>query len=405
MVRQPAELIEGGERRDMLYIIRKLKNLFHLVEAVVANIYYRFPSRRLKMIGITGTDGKTTTVHLIYHILKSSGKKVSMISTVKAKIDNQVFETGLHTTTPSCWFLQKLLKKAADLGNNYFVLEVTSHGLDQNRVFGINFEIGLVTNITHEHLDYHGSYERYLEAKLKLLKNSKIRFINQEDDSFQLVKDKKLTFKTYHSRLTILNKIPGLTQVNRENFSAAYVVCKQLGLPDNQILAAMKSFKLPPGRMELVYNGPFRIVIDFAHTPNAFARVLPEIRKKYLLPGGRLIHIFGAAGLRDFKKRPLMGRISSRFADKIILTEEDYRTEDPKKIAEDIARGIKDKKRYQIIINREEAIKKAIYQAKKNDLLLLTGKSHEKSLCRGNKEYPWDEFQTVEKYVNLRFKS
>lgn len=386
--------------------MQKLKNLFHLAMAIIANIYYGFPSRKLKVIGVTGTDGKTTTTHLIYHILKSAGKRVSMVSTIGAKVGGGEFDTGLHTTTPSSFLLQKLLRLAVNHGDEYFVLETTSHALDQNRVFGVNFEIGILTNITYEHLDYHQSYQQYVRTKERLLEMAKIAIVNEEDESYGFLSQKsKVKSQKYNSKLKILDKIEGLTDFNRQNYSAAHAVCKQLGLSHRQILKAMKSFQLPPGRLELVYDGPFKVIVDFAHTPNAFENALPEIRKSYLSGGGRLIHVFGTAGLRDATKRPLMGEISSRYADLVILTEEDYRTEDPKDICRQISGGIKNDKPYKIIIDREEAIKQAISMAKKNDAVLLTGKSHEKSLCRGATEYPWDEFAVVKKYVNLRSRS
>src|SRR3989339_1761298 len=153
--------------------MQKIKNIYHLFQAVLANIFYGFPSRKLKVIGITGTDGKTTTTHLIAHILKTAGKKASFVSSVYASIGGVESDIGFHVTTPSSFILQKLLKQSADNHDEYFVLETTSHALDQNRVWGIKYEIGVITNITHEHLDYHRTYEEYVKAKLKLLLNSK----------------------------------------------------------------------------------------------------------------------------------------------------------------------------------------------------------------------------------------
>ncbi|MFN4212413.1 MAG: Mur ligase family protein [Microgenomates group bacterium] len=396
--------------------IQKIKNFFHLLWAVLANIYYQFPSRRLKVIGVTGTDGKTTTTHLIYHILKSAGKKVSLISTVYAKVGNQEFDTGLHTTTPGPFFIQRFLKRAADSGDQFFVLETTSHALDQNRVWGVKYEIGVITNITHEHLDYHQTYEEYVKTKLKLLKMAKIALVNKDDQSYRYIKDKISNISYPYKISKIIREIPGLAKFNQYNYSAAYFVCKQLGVSDEVILKAMKSFKLPSGRMELVYDGSFKVLIDFAHTPNAFAQILPEVRMRYLRKGGKLIHVFGAAGLRDFSKRPLMGEVSGKFADMIIITEEDYRTEDLYKICQQIGVGIakqgiklvdekfferNDDKIYTIITNRQKAINKAIKIAKKGDVILITGKAHEKSLCRGKIEYPWDEYKAVKKALKI----
>lgn len=358
--------------------MQKLKNIYHLFQAILANLLYGFPSRKLKVIGITGTDGKTTTTHLIAHILKSAGKKVSFISSVFASVGGKESDIGFHVTTPSSFALQKLLKQSADNDDEYFVLETTSHALDQNRVWGINYEIGVITNITHEHLDYHGNYEDYAKTKLKLLKLAKIGIKNTTVIS------------------NIVKKIPNLTEFNRSNYSSAYNVCKQLGLPDEKILKALETFKLPKGRLDLVYDKDFKIIIDFAHTPNALLQLLPSVRKLYLEKGGRLIHVFGSAGLRDFTKRPLMGEASAKYSDVIYITEEDYRTEDPEEICKQIASGIK-KKGYKIVLDRQEAINQAIKTAKVDDVVVLTGKAHEKSLCRGKTEYPWDEYEAVKK--------
>lgn len=396
-------------------LIRKIKNSAHLIQSVLAQVYFGFPARRLKLIGVTGTDGKTTTVHLIYHLLKSARKKVSMVSTVYAKIGEEEFDTGLHTTTPDCFKLQRFLKQAVDNRDEFFVLEVTSHGLDQNRVFGLRFFIGVLTNITHEHLDYHRTYQNYLLTKAKLLLNSETAVINADDSSFkslsQILENKKISMVTYglgkgDDFSFDLGK--DLTLFNKYNYLAAYTVGRLVGLSEKEIKRAIKTFKLPPGRLELVYNKGFKVIIDFAHTPYAIKEVLKAIKEKYLNKG-RLIHVFGSAGLRDSSKRPLMGEASGQYSDLVILTEEDYRTEDPVVIAEQIAEGLKKQgfnkdsfqqpvKRnhlYTIIVNRKEAIRKAVSIAKKGDVIVFTGKAHEKSLCRGKVEFGWDEKAAV----------
>jgi len=380
------------------YYLQRLKNIFHLTNAFLANVFYGFSSKKITVIGVTGTDGKTTTTHLIAHILKSCGKKVSYISTIFAKIGEKEYDTGFHVTTPNPWLIQKLIKEAVNNKDEYFILETTSHALDQNRVWGINYKIGVLTNVSHEHLDYHLSYEDYLKTKVKLLKKADVAFFNKDDRSYlyvkKMLKGRKKIIE--YQKLPIIKKnFPNLEKFNQENFSAAYLVALSLGLKSEEVLKAIKTFKLPKGRFDLVYDKDFKVIIDFAHTPNAFLKLLPEIRKKYLKNKGRLIHVFGSAGLRDNTKRPLMGEISSRFADFIILTEEDYRTEDPNKICQEIASGIKNKN-YQVIIDRKKAIEKALKMAKKGDLVVFTGKAHEKSLCRGKTEYPWDEYQAVE---------
>jgi len=393
--------------------IQKLKNIFHLTNAFLANVFYGFPSKKITVIGVTGTDGKTTTTHLIAHILKSCGKKVSYISTIFAKIGEKEYDTGFHVTTPNPWLIQKLIKEAVNNKDEYFILETTSHALDQNRVWGINYKIGVLTNVSHEHLDYHLSYEDYLKTKVKLLKKADVAFFNRDDRSYlyvkKMLKGRKKIIE--YQKLPIIKKnFPNLEKFNQENFSAAYLVALSLGLKSEEVLKAIKTFNLPKGRLDLVYDKDFKVIIDFAHTPNAFLRVLPEIRKKYLKGKGRLIHVFGAAGLRDDKKRPLMGEVAGQYDDLVILTEEDYRTESLFKICEQIAKGLKkknfiqksynlieqnDKKVYTIFEKRQEAINFAIKMANPQDVVVLTGKSHEKSLCRGKIEYPWDEYKAV----------
>lgn len=395
-------------------MFQKLKNIYHLFQAVLANCFYGFPSRRVKVIGITGTDGKTTTTHLVYHILKTAGKKVSMISTVYARVGEVEYETGLHTTTPSPFVIQKMLKEAVRHGDEYFILETTSHALDQNRVWGIRYEASLITNITHEHLDYHKNYREYVRAKVKLLLASKTGFINEEDESYRVIKSENSSpkIKNYNSKIKILDQLPGLTGFNRQNYAAAYMICQGLAVPEATIVKAMRSFELPKGRLEKVYDNGFKVVIDFAHTPNAFLRLLPEVKKLYLPSGGRLIHVFGAAGLRDQSKRPLMGAASAQYSNLIILTEEDYRSEDVAKICNQIAEGIENKgfkkvpytelknskaDTYTVVLNREKAIRVAVAAARPGDVIVVTGKAHEKSLARGSVEHPWSEHEAVKK--------
>lgn len=380
---------------------QRIKNLFHLFQAFVANLYYGFPSRKIKVIGVTGTDGKTTTTQLIAHLLKESGKKVSFISTVFALIAGEKYNTGFHVTTPSSFFIQKMLRKAVENNDEYFVLETTSHAIDQNRIWGVRYEIAVLTNVTPEHLDYHQSYENYLKTKLRLLKMAKVVVVNKDDRSYQEIKNQKLKTKYCYGKLKIIDDIPNLTEFNKYNYSAAFMVGKILKLDEDKIIKALKSFTLPKGRLEVVYKNDFIVIIDFAHTPNAFQALLPEIKKKYLKKNGRLIHVFGSAGLRDRSKRPVMGEISSLLADFIILTEEDYRTEKPETICQEIAQGIK-KTPYKIVIDRQQAINQAIKMARKNDVIVITGKAHEKSLARGRTEYQWDEYLAVKKALKLR---
>jgi UDP-N-acetylmuramoyl-L-alanyl-D-glutamate--2,6-diaminopimelate ligase len=394
---------------------QKVKNIYHLFQALIANILYGFPSKKIKVIGVTGTDGKTTTTSLIYHILKENRVSASMITTVAAKIGKKEYPIGLHVTTPSSFQIQKFLKMAVKNKDDYFILETTSHALDQNRVWGINYHIGLITNITPEHLDYHKTFENYVAAKTKLLNQSQIKIANKKTPSYPIIKrflKDKQSVIDYSQNIKKFESFPDLAVFNQENFAAAYTVSQVLGLTEEQILKTAKTFKLPKGRLDVVYQKKFTVIIDFAHTPNAFSNLLSEIKKNLLKNNGRLIHVFGSAGLRDKTKRPMMGKISSEYADIIILTEEDYRTEKIDAICEQIASGInrdkfifqnakkiKDKNCFTIMPQREKAIKKAIRIAKENDVILLTGKGHEQSLARGKREYPWDEKKAVLKIL------
>ncbi len=380
----------NDEREGVMDVIRTIKNAYHLFQAISANICYGVPSRRLIMVGVTGTDGKTTTSSMIYQILQRAGYKTALISTVGAYIGDQVFDVGFHVTTPSSFALQKYLRQALIKGITHCVLEVTSHALDQNRVFGIHFHVGVLTNITHEHLDYHKTYENYVRAKVKLLKHSDVSFINKDDDSYPLVRKllgRRVVYE-YGKPLKYSTNLEG--KYNQYNATAAGLAAEELGVPERVIRQALQQIVPPKGRREVVYDKEFTVIVDFAHTPNAFHALLPELKKNTT---GRLIHVFGSAGERDQTKRPLMGKESSAYADMIILTAEDPRSESVGEICNQIASG--SSKPVQIIPDRAEAIAEAIRMAKKGDVVVITGKSHEKSMNYGKGEEPWDEFEAV----------
>lgn len=393
-------------------MIRTLKNLYHLIVAIIANLWYGFPSREITVIGVTGTDGKTTTTSLIFHILQQAGKKVSMVSTVYAKVGGKEYDTGFHVSTPHSFTVQRFLRESVRNGDEFFIMESTSHALDQNRVWGVRFKVGVLTNITHEHLDYHGNYDNYVKAKTKLLRAAETVIVNADDGSYSRVQKildgNVLSYGLQHGeiKMDISEKLHvKLPEFNKYNFLAAYCACREAGIEDNIIFEAMKTFPLPPGRMEVIQEHPFTVIVDFAHTPNSTKVALNAVHDTYLPKNGRLIHIFGCAAKRDEAKRPLMGEESGKRADLVILTEEDYRDEDPVAISEAIAVGLQKvrfkycepddfgirDKYYTILTNRKEAIEKAIAIAKPGDVIIATGKGHEKSLCRGNTEYPWDE--------------
>lgn len=375
----------------------------------------------MTVIGITGTDGKTTTSHLIYHILKNAGKKVSLISTVEAYINGKKYDTGFHVTTPSPWELQRFMSYAQKGGSQYFVLETTSHALDQYRVWGSSIDIGLINNVSHEHLDYHRTLDKYRNAKAKILSGVKYSVLNKDDASYEFLKNKAqgrlVTFSLgkgadiTQEELKLRPSIIG--EYNLRNCVAAVSVGKILHIDDDTLRKAVASFDLVPGRMEEVdLKKPYRVFIDFAHKPNALEEVLKTART---LTKRKLIVIFGCAGLRDRIKRPVMGQISGRLADYTILTAEDPRTEDVRSIINEISKGctrekikeankrnfnsavLDDKQKYYWkIADRQEAINFGIKKlAQKGDLVIVCGKGHEKSMCWGKTEYPWDEKQAI----------
>jgi len=409
----------------------------HFPEAVLANIFNNFPSKSLKIIGVTGTDGKTTTVNMIYHILKYSGLRAGMVSTVFAKFDDEVIDTGLHVTSPGPWFLQNLLKNMVKKGIKYVTLETTSHGLDQFRFWGIHFDVGVLTNITRDHLDYHWSMENYLNAKLILLKSSKSVILNKDDNSFtDIIKKHTLdprkiftygintdcdfkaeniinTEKGVHFILKTKEKkylvdLPLIGNHNIYNCLASLFSSTKMGVDLKTAIESLKSFPGVEGRLEEIPNDSgYKIYVDFAHTPNGLKNVLEALseRKK-----NRLIAVFGSAGKRDKSKRLIMGKIAAEIADIIVLTQDDNRDESVEEISRQIALGCEEggkkeiknineslnQKGYILINDRKQAIYTALaILAKKNDTVVFCGKGHEKSLAVGDKEYPWSDQQAV----------
>lgn len=378
-----------------------IKNIYHYFVATLANVYFSSPSKKIKVIGVTGTDGKTTTVSLIYHILNKSGKKTSMLTSIGGKISGKEIDTGFHVTTPSPFALQRIIKKAVDYNSEYFVLEVTSHSIDQFRIKGISFEIGVITNVSPEHLDYHKNYSEYVSTKEKLLLKSNIAIANKDDNSFKyLTNIKNLTTFGFGKDADInpgnenLNLSSIEPEFNKYNYLAAYSACKSLKLSDQEINSALKTFKMPKGRYDFVYKKDFYVVIDFAHTPNSIDKLLSTLKSKNK---GRLIHVFGSAGERDRNKRPHMGANSSKYSDLIILTAEDPRKEKVDQISKEIENGITNKTNVEKIDDRSKAIGRAISIARKGDIIAITGKGHERSMTYGKEDVPWDEYRVVEK--------
>lgn len=399
----------------------------------LAAAFYNWPARKLTVIGVTGTDGKTTTSNLIYKILVAAGIKAGMISTVNAVIGDEVLDTGFHVTTPDAHDVQAYLAKMVDAGLTHVVLETTSHGWAQHRVDACEFDIAVVTNITHEHFDEHGTYENYRAAKARLFSslevtrekpqgNPRLGIINRDDvKSFdfldKFIKVNKLDYGLgtnadvhaegieYSStgiqfkavsrgfRVGILSSLVGAYNVSN---CLAALTAAVYGLEIDPQVAAQGIAALDgiPGRMENIAMGQnFTAIVDFAHTPNALKVALEAARK---MTQGRVISIFGSAGLRDKEKRRMMAETSIELADLSILTAEDPRTESLVGILEEMAEGARSKggregETFWRIPDRGEAIKFAIRLAKEGDIVLSCGKGHEQSMCFGKTEYLWDD--------------
>lgn len=398
----------------------------------VSAAFYGYPSRNLTMIGVTGTDGKTTTCNLIYEILKAAGIQAGMISTVNAIIGDQTLDTGFHVTTPEAMDVQKYLAQMVEAGLTHVVMELTSHGLAAKRVMPSEFDIGVVTNITHEHIDFHGTYEDYRAAKTLLfegLSQSHIKeaevipmgVINRDDISFEHlnaeVRSKKVSYGLSQQADVVAREIrdtpaglkfhvagPDFDLPFECNLTGDYNVSNclaaisaavvGLGLNPKAAQEGIKALEGVPGRMEKISMGQeFLAIVDFAHTPNALERALKAGRR---ISKGRLIVVFGSAGLRDREKRRMMAETSARLADLTILTAEDPRTESLDAILAEMAFGAETQEgvegeTFWLIPDRGEAIRFAVQQAEPGDLVMALGKGHEQSMCFIETEYPWDD--------------
>lgn len=422
-------------------IPQRLKNKYHYIKSKYYHLKYNKPSTKLKILGVTGTDGKTTTCNLIFEILKEAKKEVGIISTLNAKYKDKEYPVGFHVTTPDSKLLQKFLNDMVNEGIDYVVLESTSHGLDQYRLGNIQYETAAFTNITNEHLDYHKTYNNYLLAKSKLITQSKEKarvILNKDDKSYKQLREitlkqnkKIITYSikkeaeyfatdiiedSNKSRYTLNIKkdnninqyklelnIPGVYNIS--NSLCAIATCVENGIDVKYCISALKKIPQLEGRWEILQEKPFKVIIDFAHTPNALENVL--IKAETQKQKGRLIIVFGSAGLRDKYKRPMMGEYASKLADIVIITAEDPRTEDVNEINNQIELGIKKNKKmilnktYYKINDRKKAIKKALSIAKTNDIVLITGKGHEKSMnLDGIKEIPWSDQDIVKEILN-----
>jgi UDP-N-acetylmuramoyl-L-alanyl-D-glutamate--2,6-diaminopimelate ligase len=430
-------------------IPQSLKNIYHLFQAVLANVVFGFPSRKMKVIGVTGTNGKTTTVQMIAKIFEEAGSRVAVASTINFKVAEKEWVNATKFTTLSSWKLQKHLRQAVKASCDYAVIEVTSHALDQSRVWGVDFLVAAITNITREHLDYHQTMEEYAEAKEKLfmliagkINSASVVNLNMEfSENFLKYKTDKnygyfLESQNPNSRpeqdveiliaRNIKKTITGSEFVvedamfklslpgdfNIENALAAVCVGRSQNIPLEKISAALAKIKSIPGRMERIENDRgIEIIVDYAVTPDSLEKLYQLIDEIHSQPHPdpdpllikerekKIIAVFGSCGERDRGKRPIMGEIVAKYADYCIVTNEDPYNEDPQQIIEEVFGGVlkykKENENAWRILDRKEAIKKALQIAKPGDIVVVTGKGAEETMAVGEKMITWNDPKVI----------
>lgn len=413
-------------------------NAGHYLMALAGAIFYRFPSRGMVIIGVTGTNGKSTVVELLHQVFSDFGLRVSSLSTLRFKILNARQENLMKMTMPGRFFLQRFLKEARNRGSQVVILEVTSEGIKQYRHIGINFDTAVLTNLRPEHIESHGSFEAYRAAKGKLFKNlawhkpgsKSVSVVNLDDPSaffyVNFKSDKKFGFGLLKENVRpgikaiipedirfgkngisfsygdIKWKSPLVGDFNLYNVLAAIAVARSFKIPLEDVKKSIQKVKGIPGRLEVVQEKPFRVIVDYAHTPDALEGIYRTIRSLWLGPKAKLIGVLGSAGGgRDHWKRLELGRAADRFCDRVILTNEDPYKEDPVSILHDIERGISQTK-HELIIDRREAIARALALAKENDAVVITGKGAEKMIMTAAGPVTWDDRRVVKEELKKK---
>ena len=405
----------------------------HFVRAVVAGVKYKFPAKKLKVIGVTGTNGKTSTCFMIWKMLNESGRKAGIMTTVgwggvpsrsgyALKFKSQVE----HMTTVDSKALNKRIEAIRKAGAEYLVLEVTSHAMEQFRTLGVPVEVAVFTNLTHEHLDYHKTMENYRKAKCKLFKKAKFGVINADDKNakaFMKVSKNYITYGIKNGKvrarkvklspegveyacgdMKIRTQIPG--EFNVYNSLAAVAVGQKLGLSDEEIEEGIWALESVEGRMTKVDEGQeFTVIVDYAHTPDALEKVFKAIGEVK----GRVIAVHGGAGRRDETTRAERGEILGKNSDIVIITEDDSRDENPEKIAAQFVEGAeragKTKgKDLAVNLDREDAIALAVKLARRGDVVLLLGKGHEKTILRKDGAHEFEDVKVAQKYLRRKVK-
>lgn len=415
-------------------LYQSIEPTYHLLTATAAATKAGYPAHNMRVIGVTGTNGKTSTCFMIHKMLTEAGLKAGLMTTVAYGVGNDITPQVAHMTTVSAPLLQKRLAEFKKQNVEWIVLEVTSHALAQHRTFGVPIEIAVMTNVTHEHLDYHRTFERYLAAKTKLFKlASRVGIINADDPSAetfrQAVKQsvsyglksgdwraQDINLSAHGSDYTALIdgdsyhihvNIPG--EFNVYNSLATAAVGREVGLTKDQIERGIAALAGVEGRMTVVDAGqPFSAIVDFAHTPDSFERLLNDVRNT---TKGKLVVLFGSAGRRDEAKRAIQGEIAGKYADEIVLTEEDDRDIDGNTILSQIASGAEKagKKREEnlfLVPDRTAAINFAVSRVSSSkDTVIFLGKGHEKTIERADGAHPWNEIETVRQAILKRLSS
>lgn len=393
--------------------------------AEMAAAYYGYPSREMQMIGVTGTNGKTSTTYMLKAIAERMGKKVGLIGTIRNMIGDIIIDT--ERTTPESVDLQRILRQMKDEKVDVVIMEVSSHSLDQKRVHGIEYDVGEFTNLTQDHLDYHKTFENYFNAKKLLFKQSRMAVINKDDPyanrmmegldipvmTFGIREKADVTaseidittrgvqfdfnYKNITSRFNV--PIPGLFSVF--NAIGAATVALSLGWNLDSIKYGLEHMMSVSGRLEPLPTGKneFTVLLDYAHTPDALENVLKTVKG---FATGRIVTLFGCGGDRDHAKRPIMGEIAGRLSDFAIVTSDNPRTENPMDIINSIVEGVKKSGcEYVVIENRREAIEYALKNARKNDVIILAGKGHENYQEINGGKHHFDEKEIVAEILGL----